>query len=297
VIRVKETQKALAVKTDCNARYVYLNPRKGAEIAVAESARNVVCAGGEPLAITNCLNFGNPYKPDVYYQFTEACAGMGAACRVFETPVTGGNVSFYNENPNGAVFPTPVIGMLGLIDDLDHITPSAFQSDEDVIILLGENRNEINGSEYLATYHRITGGDAPYLDLQEERLLHRILLAHIRAGRIRSAHDISDGGLAVTLAECCFIGDSLHGATVELPPEKLRKDALYFGESQSRVVVTCTDADADAVIADARAAGLTAARIGRTGGDRLHINEDIDLSVTDIARAHSSALEQLLEQL
>ncbi|MBN1447564.1 MAG: phosphoribosylformylglycinamidine synthase subunit PurL [Bacteroidetes bacterium] len=296
VIRVKETRKALAVKTDCNARYVYLNPRKGAAIAVAESARNVVCVGGEPLAITNCLNFGNPYKPEVYYQFSEACAGMGEACRVFETPVTGGNVSFYNENPNGAVFPTPVIGMLGLIADLEHITPSAFQSDNDVIILLGENRNEINGSEYLATHHGITGGDAPYLDLKEERLLHGVLLKHIRAGRIRSAHDVSDGGLAVTLAECCFIGESRHGATVELPPEKLRKDALYFGESQSRVIVTCTATDADAVITAAHAAGLAAARIGKTGGDRLSINEDIDLSVTEISHAHSGALEQLLEQ-
>lgn len=295
VIRVKDSRKALSVKTDCNGRYVYLNPRKGASIAVAEAARNVACTGAEPMAITNCLNFGNPYKPEVYYQFKEACAGMGEACRVFGTPVTGGNVSFYNENPNGAVYPTPVIGMLGLIDDIDHITPSAFQQEGDDIVLLGQNRDEINGSEYLALWHGITGGDAPFLDLDEEHRLHRVLVDQIRRGHIRSAHDVSDGGLAVTLAECCFIGDTRLGAELTFPVGTLRKDALYFGESQSRVVISCARGSTEAVLAAAMDAGIAAERIGRTGGNRLVINDDIDLLVAEIAQAHERVLEHMLE--
>ncbi len=295
VIRVKDTRKALSVKTDCNGRYVYLNPRKGASIAVAEAARNVACTGAEPMAITNCLNFGNPYKPEVYYQFKEACAGMGEACRMFGTPVTGGNVSFYNENPNGAVYPTPVIGMLGLIADIDHITPSAFQQEGDDIVLLGQNHDDINGSEYLSRWHGITGGDAPHLDLDEEHRLHGMLVDQIRQGRIRCAHDVSDGGLAVTLAECCFIGEKRIGAEVTLPVGTIRKDALYFGESQSRVVISCASDQTEAVLAAAMDAGIAAQRIGRTGGDHLVINDDINLPVSDIAKAHGDVLEHMLE--
>jgi len=296
VIRVKGTDKALSVKTDCNGRYVYLNPRRGGSIAVAEAARNVVCSGGEPLAITNCLNFGNPYKPEVYYQFKEACAGMGEACLVFDTPVTGGNVSFYNENPNGAVYPTPVIGMLGLVEHIDHITQSAFQNDGDVIILLGQNRDEINGSEYLASRHGIIGGDAPFLDLEEEHRLHQFLLARIRAGQIRNAHDVSDGGLAVTLAECCFLGKTHHGAVIQLDASQLRRDALYFGESQSRVVVGCDESVAENILAEAREANVPAVIIGAVGGSTLNINNDILLDITEMAGAHDGALERLLEQ-
>jgi phosphoribosylformylglycinamidine synthase len=296
VIRVKDTRKALSVKTDCNGRYVYLNPRRGGAIAVAEAARNVVCTGAQPLAITNCLNFGNPYKPEVYYQFSEAIAGMGEACRLFGTPVTGGNVSFYNENPSGAVYPTPVIGMLGLIEDLDHITGAAFTTADDDIILLGSNRNEINGSEYLVTQHGIVGGDAPYLHLEEEHALHGVLLAAIRAGRVRSAHDVSDGGLAVTLAESCFLGRAPVGATVAIETSGFRKDALYFGETQSRVVISCSPDHSDAILAAANDAGIAAAVIGKTGGDTLRINEDIECSVRDLAIAHASTLERMLEE-
>ncbi|MBE0645185.1 MAG: phosphoribosylformylglycinamidine synthase subunit PurL [Bacteroidetes bacterium] len=296
VIRVKDTRRALSIKTDCNGRYVYLNPRRGAQIAVAEAARNVVCTGGQPLAITNCLNFGNPYKPDVYYQFKEACAGMGEACRLFETPVTGGNVSFYNENPIGAVYPTPVIGMLGLIEDIDHITQAGFHTEGDRIILLGTNHNEINATEYLSSWHGIVGGDAPYLDLDEEHRLHGMLLEAIRTGLVRSAHDVSDGGLAVTLAESCFIGDRNIGATVNIDRGELRKDALYFGESQSRVIISCSPAHADAVLAIAAKAGIAATDIGTTGGDRLRINEDIDLVVAEMSDAHGTALSKLLEK-
>ncbi|MFA6234235.1 MAG: phosphoribosylformylglycinamidine synthase subunit PurL, partial [Bacteroidota bacterium] len=296
VIRVKGTRRALAVKTDCNGRYVYLNPRKGAQIAVAESARNVVCTGAEPLAITNCLNFGNPYKPEVYYQFKEACAGMGEACRLFGTPVTGGNVSFYNENPDGAVFPTPVIGMLGLIGDVDHITQAGFKNEGDRIILLGINRNDINGSEYLATIHGITGGDAPYLDLDEEHRLHGLLLKLIHSGLVSSAHDISDGGLAVSLAESCFLGKVEMGATVQIESDGVRKDALYFGESQSRVVISSAPGSVDKILAEAAAAGIGASVIGVTGGDRLRINIDVDLEVAQISEAYMTALPKLFEQ-
>ena len=295
VIRVKGTRRALSMKTDCNGRYVYLNPRRGAQIAVAEAARNVACTGALPLAITNCLNFGNPYKPEVYFQFKEACAGMGEACNVFDTPVTGGNVSFYNENPNGAVYPTPVIGMLGLIEDIDHITQAGFRGEGDAILLLGETRNEIGGSEYLASWHGIVGGDAPSLDLDEEHRLHGLLLELIRGGRVRSAHDVSDGGLAVCLAECCFLGREQVGATVTVPAGENRRDALYFGESQSRVVISCAADAVDAVLEAAQAAGIAAARIGETGGSRLRVNGDIDAEVAALASAHACALEALLE--
>lgn len=246
LVRLKDADKALAVKTDCNGRYVWLNPRKGGQIAVAESARNVVCAGGKPLAITNCLNFGNPYKPEVYWAFREAVGGIGDACRVLNTPVTGGNVSFYNENPDGAVFPTPTIGMLGLVDDLNaHGTTAAFRTAGDAIFLLTpaawDHRTtleDLGGSEYLATVYGKTCGDAPHLDLDEERAVQQAALMLIRAGLVRSAHDISDGGLAVCLAESAIFSDGL-GARVDVDvAEPYRLDALLFGEAQSRIVFT-----------------------------------------------------------
>lgn len=252
LVRLKGTGKALAVKTDCNGRYVWLNPRKGGQIAVAESARNVVCAGGKPLAITNCLNFGNPYKPEVYWAFREAVGGIGDACRVLNTPVTGGNVSFYNENPDGAVFPTPTIGMLGLVDDLEaHGTTAAFRAAGDAIFLLTPaawdhrtTREDLGGSEYLATVHGKTCGDAPHLDLDEELAVQQAALKLIRAGLVCSAHDISDGGLAVCLAESAIFSDGL-GARVDVAvSEPYRLDALLFGEAQSRIVFTAKPEDA-----------------------------------------------------
>ncbi len=295
VIRIKDTDKAIAVKTDCNGRYVYLNPRKGAMIAVAEAARNVACSGAQPLAITNCLNFGNPYKPEVYYQFKEACAGMGEACRVFDTPVTGGNVSFYNENPDGAVYPTPVIGMLGLIEDVRHITPASFRGDGDTVLLLGQSRNDINGSEYLATHHGIVAGDAPWIDLEEELRVQRFLLAAIREGLLRSAHDVSDGGLAVCLAECCMLEGADIGASISVEANELRRDALYFGEAQGRVVLSCAEAQAARVIELAREHELDIATLGLTGGDRLRVNDDIDIAVDTLREAFTQALPTLLD--
>lgn len=264
VVRVKGTDKGLAVKTDCNPRYVYLNPRRGAQIAVAESARNVVCVGGEPLAITNCLNFGNPYKPEMYWTFVEAVGGIGDACRALETPVTGGNVSFYNENPEGAVFPTPGIGMLGLVEDTERdTTRAAPQHVGDAVVLLSPetwmHRNDVGGSEYLATLHNRTAGDAPHLNLEEERAVQQTLLGLIRQGLVSSAHDISDGGLAVCLAEKVIFSEGLGLDIAIHQPEDLRLDALLFGEAQSRIVITVSPDNLDEVMA---VDGVTATRIG-----------------------------------
>jgi phosphoribosylformylglycinamidine synthase subunit PurL len=224
VVYLKESNKAIAMKTDCNSRYVYLNPKEGTKIAVAESARNVVCSGAVPLGITNCLNFGNPYKPEMYWQFAKAIEGMGEACRHFDTPVTGGNVSFYNESPNSAVYPTPTIGMVGLIEDLSHITTSYFKEKDDLIYLIGEDFEELGGSEYLKVIHNKTAGDSPKLDLQTEKKLHDSILTLIRSGIIRSAHDVSEGGIVSSLAECCIIDEQhMVGAEVKIPI-KARKD-------------------------------------------------------------------------
>lgn len=291
VIRIKDTNKAIAVTTDCNARYVYLNPRKGAMIAVAEAARNVVCTGAEPLAITNCLNFGNPYKPDVYYQFAEACAGMGEACRRLNTPVTGGNVSFYNENPTSAVFPTPTIGMLGLIEDIAWMTTTGFKQAGDLVFLLGLNHNDIGGSEYLAHVHGITAGDAPYFDMDEEQRLQRTVLAMIRAGLVASAHDVADGGLAVALAECCMSSPSALGATIRTF-DTFRRDALYFGESQSRVLVSCTPGAKRDLVQIAMEQELELQEIGVVGGDVLAINDDIRVTVAQMKDVYDNALSR-----
>ncbi|MHB1297870.1 MAG: phosphoribosylformylglycinamidine synthase subunit PurL [Gemmatimonadaceae bacterium] len=262
VLRIRGTKKALAVKTDCNGRYVFLDPRVGGRIAVAEAARNVACTGATPKAITNCLNFGNPKKPEVFFQFREAVYGMGDACRVLETPVTGGNVSLYNENPQGAVYPTPTIGMVGVLDDANHATGMAFSNVGDSIILLGENTDEIGGSEYLSWIHGVVAGAPPACNLDGEKRLIAALLQAIRAGHVRSAHDCSEGGLAVALAECCMADrDDAFGAKVDLSSwSALPLRALLFGEAQGRVVVST--ANAAAVLAVAKQHGVPAREIG-----------------------------------
>ena len=243
VVRIRKTRRALALKTDCNGRYCYLDPRMGARIAVAEAARNVACTGARPLAITNNLNFGNPRRPEVYYQLREATAGMAEACEALGTPVTGGNVSLYNENPGGAVFPTPVIGMVGLIDDIDQITRAHFAVEGDTVVLLGDMTDEIGASEYLARVHKTVAGAPPNCDLDAERNLIETILAAIGAGAVRSAHDCSDGGLAVALAECCIIDRNRPlGAHIDLSLfADLPKRAALFGEAQGRVVVSTPD--------------------------------------------------------
>ena len=262
VLRIRGTDRAIAAKTDCNGRYTYLDPRLGARIAVAEAARNVACTGARPMAITNNLNFGNPRRPEIYFQLREAVAGMGEACRALGTPVTGGNVSLYNESPRGAVYPTPVIGMIGLIDAMDHVTRASFQHAGDHIVLLGEPTASIGASEYLQRIHGVVAGAPPACDLDAERALVAALLDAIRAGAVRSAHDCSDGGLAVALAECTIMdrGRPL-AARVDLSPwSALPLRALLFGEAQSRVVVSTPDAER--VLAVAQAHGVPARDIG-----------------------------------
>ena len=240
VLRLRGTRKALAVKTDCNGRYVYLEPRVGGRIAVAESARNVACTGARPMAITNCLNFGNPKRPEIFFQFREAVGGMGEACEALGTPVTGGNVSLYNESPSGAVYPTPVIGMVGLIEDLDHVTRATFQEAGDIILLLGDPTSELGASEYLSRIHGVTAGSPPRCDLAAERRLIDALLVAIQAGVVESAHDSSDGGLAVALAECAMANrEGLFSASIDLSHWRgITSRALLFGEAQGRIVVT-----------------------------------------------------------
>ena len=235
IVLVKGTTKALAIKTDCNSRYVFADPYKGTMIAVSEAARNIVCSGGQPLGVTNCLNFGNPYDPEVYYQFVQAIKGMGEACRKFDTPVTGGNVSFYNQNPDGPVFPTPTIGMVGLLENFNTKMTLDFKEEGDVIYLIGISNNDINSSQYLSKVCGVDYSPAPYFELEEEFLLQQKIREIITKNLIQSAHDVSEGGLFVTLCESGFHREL--GFTLETK-DGIRKDACLFGEGQSRVVVS-----------------------------------------------------------
>ena len=311
VVRLKgtgaegESDRALAVKTDGNGRYVYLNPRRGGQIAVAEAARNVACAGAEPMALTNCLNFGNPYNPEVYWTFEEAVGGIGDACRALQTPVTGGNVSFYNEHPEGAVYPTPVIGMLGLVEDVrEHPTTVGFEEAGDVVFLLTpeawQHARAVGGSEYLARRHGRTTGDAPALDLEEERAVQQALLALIRGGYAKSAHDVSDGGLAVALAESVIHASDGRGAAVELFPETdPRLDALLFGERQSRVVFSTSRGDAEMVGDVLTGRGVRAEAVGRVtdaGQLRLEVSGETVLNARRgaLAAAYEEAIPAVM---
>ncbi|UCG63018.1 MAG: phosphoribosylformylglycinamidine synthase subunit PurL [Candidatus Zixiibacteriota bacterium] len=297
IMRLRKTRKALALTTDCNGRYCYINPRLGGQSAVAEAARNIVCSGGRPLAITNCLNFGNPYKPEIFYGFAEAVGGMGDACRVFETPVTGGNVSFYNEDPDRAVFPTPVIGMLGLIEDIDHITTQWFKNEGDAIFLLGVNKEELGASEYLHTLCHQTRGPVPELDLKFEHHLQRKLLKVIKLGLIQSAHDCSEGGLAVALAECCISNrEAQIGATIKLK-DAIRTDCLLFGETQSRVVISCRPEHAGEVMEQFKGYDIPCAKIGVVGGDTLKINDLIEVGLDLLSDRYFNAMTRFMEKV
>lgn len=294
VIFIKDTNKALAVKTDCNGRYVYLNPKEGAKIAVAESARNIVCSGGVPLAITNCLNFGNPYKPEIYWQFTKAIEGMGEACRYFDTPVTGGNVSFYNESPETSVYPTPVIGMVGLIENLENITTSFFKNEGDLVYLLGEDNEEMGGSEYMQVVHNIMAGEAPVMDLAKEKQLHTAMLEMIKEKLILSAHDVSDGGILPALAECCIMNEeNITGADVTVPV-KTREDFSFFSESQSRVIVSVKAADKDKFESIAQTMGQKFSLLGKTGGSTLKINGKYEFDLKEAARLYYNSISDIM---
>jgi phosphoribosylformylglycinamidine synthase len=246
IVNVKGTDKAIALTVDCNSRYVYADPQKGCAIAVAEAARNITCAGGEPVAITNCLNFGNPYVPEVYWQFVGAIKGMGEACTKFQTPVTGGNVSFYNQSSDeGPVFPTPTIGMLGVLDDVKTKMTLDFKQSGDLIYLVGESQNDIASSQYLASYHKVSASPAPYFDLDKEYEMHQVIKQLIRSELVQSAHDVADGGLYVALVESSM--PNKLGFDIE-SDEEIRKDAFLFGEAQGRVVVSVKPENQEAFV-------------------------------------------------
>ncbi len=294
VVRIKGTAKALAMKTDCNSRYVYLNPKEGTKIAVAESARNIVCSGGHPLAVTNCLNFGNPYKPEVYWTFKEAIAGMGEACRFFNTPVTGGNVSFYNESPEAAVYPTPVIGMIGCVDNVDFVTTSYFKKEGDLIYLLGEDYEELGGSEYAKAVHRKVEGNCPRLDLQAEKDLHLLLLKLIENNVLSSAHDISEGGIICSIAECCITNkENPIGADVHIPV-KTREDFSFFSESQSRVIVSIDPEKKERFENHASKSFVPFQSLGKVGGNKMKLNSQYEFSIEKLKDVYYKTIPNIM---
>lgn len=291
IVLAKPTGKALALTTDCNSRYVHADPYKGAMIAVAEAARNIVCSGGEPLGITNCLNFGNPYNPEVYYQFVEAIKGMGDACRKFDTPVTGGNVSFYNQSPEGPVYPTPTIGMVGVLDSVSAAMTLDFKQAGDHLLLIGTSRNDIHSSEYL---HKIVGVEmspAPHFDLDEEFELQQTIRALLALGAIESAHDVSEGGLFVTLVESAFhrnLGFDIATAT------DIRKDAFLFGEAQSRVLVSVKEENLAKTIETLQQRNAAHAVLGKTTSGQLLIDGEDWGGIAAWKDLYDQAIGQLL---
>ena len=269
VFYVREANKILAATSDCNALYCRLDPREGARIAVAEAARNLACSGAVPLAVTDNLNFGNPHRPENFWQLRECVEGLAEMCRAFDTPVTGGNVSLYNENPNGSIDPTPTVGMVGLIEDEKHIVTQSFKAAGDAILLLGDLGDELGGSQYLAVVHGRKEGLPPRLNVEREKALHDALRALGRAGLLRSAHDCSEGGLAVALAESCVSGAAQLGATIKIDAPGVRADVLLFNESQSRVVISVTQANLAAAYELLSTHGITVRHLGTVGGPEL----------------------------
>lgn len=305
VVRIKGTNKAVAMTVDCNSRYCLLNPYEGARLAVAEAARNLSCSGAEPIGLTDCLNFGNPERPDIMWQFVMAIEGMKDACEHFKIPIVSGNVSFYNETNGLSIYPTPMLGMVGLIESADKAMTQWFREDGDDIILLGATREDLGGSEYLKIQHSREQGSPPYLNMETEQAVQSCVLQLIQAGRIQSAHDCSDGGVAVALAECCLSGPGkAHGAVVRLTPGRQRNDSTLFGESQSRIILSAKPAQRQAILELAQQMGVPAGVIGAVGGASLviYLGDDrsttktVDLSVEAIADRWGCSLERKLNQ-
>ena len=293
VVNVRGTRKAIVLSVDCNSRYVYADPQKGCAIAVAEAARNITCAGGEPVAITNCLNFGNPYNPEVYWQFVSAIKGMSEACRKFETPVTGGNVSFYNQSADGgSVFPTPTIGMLGVMDDTDNLMSLDFKQPGDLIYLIGASVNDIASSQYLASYHKILKAPAPYFDIDKEYATHQVVKQLIQHKIIQSAHDVADGGLYIALVESAMP----NGLGFEIASDDaVRKDAFLFGEAQGRIVVSVAPADQERFIELMATSEVDFSLLGATAqhGD-LHVDGERFGNITDLKMVYDNVLHVIL---
>jgi phosphoribosylformylglycinamidine synthase len=295
VIRIKGTKKGLALTADGNGRYCYLDPYVGGILAVAEAARNLACVGARPLGLTDCLNFGSPERPDVMWQFSQVIHGMRDACLALRVPVVSGNVSFYNETDGVPIYPTPTVGMVGLLAKVEsHVTPW-FKSEGDLVVLLGRSREELGGSEYLKVVHGLVRGTPPWVDLKLESAVQQSCLKAIERGVIRSAHDASDGGLAVTLAECCISGpEKALGVRIELH-EIMRPDALLFGESQSRIVVSLKERHLSRLKEIAEREGAPMQVIGRVGGSRFTIRSLMRLSVGELRSIWSRSVERRMQ--
>jgi len=290
VVRIADTDLAIALSTDCNGRYCALDPYMGTMAAVAEAARNVACSGAKPLAITNCLNFGNPYKPEAYYFFAEAIRGMSDACKAFETPVTGGNVSFYNENPEGAIYPTPVIGMLGLMQDYRKATTQYFKHSGDVIILLGSLTSGIGASEYLKQHYNEVVGNPPQIDLVHEQELQKLILNLIDSQIINSAHDVSDGGLLISIMESCFAPGQLFGVSLEF--ETLERPAwTYFGEDAGRIIISAPPANLQTIEQLCEKTGIDCTKLGTvTNDDQMKVNKHINIKTSTLHQTWQQGL-------
>jgi phosphoribosylformylglycinamidine synthase len=293
IVNIRNTDKALALAVDCNSRYVYADPELGCQIAVAESARNIVCSGGEPSAVTNCLNFGNPYNKEVYWQFVQAIKGMGKACRKFQTPVTGGNVSFYNQSSDeGAVFPTPTIGMLGILDHKDNRMTLDFKKAGDSIFLIGESKNDISSSEYLYSYHNVKLSPPPYFNLDTELKVQDVVKNLIRRKLVQSAHDVSDGGLYIALCESAMPRNL--GFSIETDFD-CRADAFLFGEAQSRIVVSVSEKQMDAFLDILSKSDVEWENIGLVTDSKLTIDDVSFGNISEAKELYDNALAKLFE--
>ncbi len=293
IVKIKGSKKSLALTVDCNSRFVYADPEKGTAIAVSEAARNIVCSGGIPCAITNCLNFGNPYDKGVFWQFANAIMGMKAACEKFKTPVTGGNVSFYNQSSDGvAVYPTPTIGMIGIVEKPEHITTIGFKNIGDSIILLGPVTDDMGSSQYVAKYHNVEFSNCAYFDLEAEFNLQQSITALIKEGLVASCHDVSEGGLFVTLMESSFASGL--GFDIDCPTS-YRKDAFLFGEGQSRAIVSVSADNVNKVIALLASNNTHCIQLGRVAGNNFTIDDEDFGQIADYSNLYENTLPSYLE--
>ena len=292
VYHISEIDKPIAATVDGNGLYCYLDPFTGGKISVAGAARNLVCCGAEPLGVTDGLNFGSPYNPEVYWQFEKVISGITEACKALDVPVVSGNVSFNNESPKGAIYPTPVIGMVGVIADAKQVTSQDFKDENDLIFLLGENKEELGGSQYLRVVHNLAKGLSPQLDLTKEKGVQAAALETITSGIAKSAKGCSEGGLAVALAESCIVGQK--GASVNIDDD-IRKDALLFGETQSRIIISVSSDDKDKIIEIAKKYNVSCKEIGKVKGDSLEINDLINVGVSDLDKTYKQAIPKIVE--
>jgi phosphoribosylformylglycinamidine synthase len=290
LVRVKGTARALALTTDCNARYCHLDPYLGAQIAVAEAVRNIVATGARPLAVTDCLNFGNPDRPEVYWQLEESISGIAQACRAFDLPVVSGNVSLYNENEGVNIFPTPVIGMVGLLEDYDRRLQAGLREEGDFVLLVGRSLNDFGGSEYAKLEHGVIAGPPPELDLSGEKTVNELVLAANEAGLLRSAHDVAEGGMLVALAECCLLGGMGVRCPALKPDGELRLDAAFFGETQGRYIVSAASRSMPELQTLARRSHVEVQLLGMAGGEHIEFEGQLRVSLAELREAWEGGL-------